>query len=64
MAPHRKVGRRKPSPGGLETAQGFLELVLKLRGNAPFIPKGLHKFKTFEEAQTWSLKMISRPKKS
>jgi len=31
-----------------------------LRGSRPFIPKGVHRFKTFEEADAWTLQMITR----
>jgi hypothetical protein len=37
-----------------------LQLVIALRGNKPFIPKGVHRFKTHEEAHTWSIKMMAR----
>lgn len=33
----------------------YLNKALKFKVKAPF-PKGLYKFKTFEEAQTWELK--------
>lgn len=29
--------------------------------NRPFIPKGVWKFKTFEEADAWILKTTKRP---
>ncbi len=54
------VGRKAKPKGGLEAADGLLRLVIALRGNKPFIPKGVHRFKTFEEAQAWSIKMMAR----
>ncbi len=57
----KTVGRRLP-PKGLEQADKLFKLVLELRGDKPFIPKGVYKFKTFEEAQEWSLKMMARKK--
>ncbi len=57
------LGRRKPSSGGLVAAAPFLSMVIRLRGNKPFIPKGLHRFTSFEECESWTLKMMARPPK-
>lgn len=55
------VGKRKiNNSGGLKNAEGFLELIVKLRGDKPFVKKGVYKFKTFEESQNWMLKQITR----
>lgn len=59
--PMKVLGRRVPSRGGIVAAAGFLDLVIRLRRGKPFIPKGLHKFRTFEEAQSWSMEMMARP---
>ncbi|MDB6124909.1 MAG: hypothetical protein JWQ71_3902 [Pedosphaera sp.] len=58
--PMKVVGRKGKPKGGLEAADNLLQLVIALRGNKPFIPKGVHRFKTFEEAQAWSIKMMAR----
>lgn len=58
----RVVGRRKPYSGGLEGTQGFFEMVIKLRGNQPFLPKGIYRFKTYDEEHEWTLKMLTRPR--
>jgi hypothetical protein len=55
------VGRRKPYSGGLAGLQGFLELGNRLRGDRPFLPRGVFKFKTYEEADEWTLRMLTRP---
>ncbi len=56
-----KVVGRKGSPKvNVETANDFLKLMNTLRGKRPFIPKGVWRFKTFEEADAWTLKMITR----
>ena len=61
MASEMKIiGNRVPKRGDLAAADGFLKLVIALRGNKPFIPRGVHRFRSFEEAQTWSLKMMTR----
>ncbi len=55
------AGKRSFSRGsGVEANDGFLRLVLSLRGNKPFIPKGVYRFKTFQESDTWMIKMMAR----
>ena len=54
------VGRKGKPKVNLETANGFLKLMIALRGKRPFIPKGVWRFKTFEEADAWTLRMITR----
>lgn len=53
------VGRKKAARGWQE-ANRLLKLVIRLRGDKPFMPRGVYRFKTFEEAQEWSLKMMTR----
>lgn len=56
------VGRRKPS-SNMNVVAGIQNLLIDLRqalGLKKFIPKGVYRFKTFEEAQKWSLKMMTR----
>lgn len=57
-----KTVGRKPAEGGLEAASGFLEMIIALRGDKPFLPKGVYRFKSFEEADQWSLEMMTRQK--
>lgn len=54
------IGRRVPTRGGLAEAAPFLELVVRLRKNRPFLPRGLYRFRTFEESQAWSVSMMTR----
>jgi hypothetical protein len=56
----KTVGRRVLSSGGLAAAQAFLDLVIRLRGDKPFLPKGVHRFRSFEDSQTWSIQMMAR----
>lgn len=58
--PQKTIGRRRRGVRGVEDARGFLELVVRLRAGRPFIPKGLYRFKTFDESAKWSLKMMTR----
>ena len=59
----RKVVGRRRWRGGLTATAGLLELALRLRGDKPFIPKGVHRFASFEESDAWSLKMLTRLQK-
>ena len=52
------VGRRVPRKGGIQSAATFLDMVIALRGDKPFIPKGVHRFSAFEESQAWSIRMM------
>jgi hypothetical protein len=54
------LGRRRPGRGGLLAAAPFLDLVIRLRGEKPFIPRGVHRFRTFEESEEWSTRMMAR----
>ena len=57
------LGRRRPPSGGLTGAAPFLEMVVQLRGDRPFLPKGLHRFRSFEESEAWSVTMMARPRR-
>ncbi len=54
------VGNRTMKNLGLKDLAVLQRLMVKLRGNRPFIPKGVYRFKTFEEAEEWTIKMLSR----
>ena len=56
------VGRRRRGRGLAATAP-LLRLNLQLRGDKPFLPKGVHRFRSFEESEEWTLKMLTRPPK-
>jgi len=58
--PIKIVGRKGKSKVNLVTANNFLKLMRTLRGNRPFIPKGVWWFKTLKEAGAWTLRMITR----
>lgn len=53
------IGSRRPG-SGLVKAAPFLELIVTLRGAKPFIPRGVHRFASFKESQSWSIKMMAR----
>jgi hypothetical protein len=54
------IGRRRPGKGGIVFAAGLLKMAVILRGDKPFIPKGVYRFLSFEESETWSLRMMTR----
>ena len=60
----RVVGKRKPSnynSGGLKAGDNLLRLLRDLRGNRPFVPHGVYRFKSHEESDAWMMKMLTRP---
>lgn len=58
----RVVGRRNSYSGGLEGMQGFFEGIIQLRGDQPFLPRGVYRFKNYDEEREWTMKMLTRPK--
>jgi hypothetical protein len=58
----RTIGRRRRSRAGLVAAAPLLELVIELRRGKPFVPRGVHRFRSFEESAAWSLQMMTRAK--
>jgi hypothetical protein len=56
------VGRRE-CRGGLAASAGLLDLALRLRGDKPFVPRGVHRFASFEESDAWLLTILTRPRK-
>ena len=54
------IGRPKKMREGLEAMNGLLELAIELRGNKPFAPRGIYRFKSYEEAEEWRMKMLTR----
>ena len=60
--PTKVVGRRRWR-GGLAAAAPLLDLTVRLRGDKPFVPRGVHRFTSFEESDAWLLRMLTRPPK-
>ncbi len=54
------IGRPKKLRGGLEAMNGLLKLAIALRGNKPFAPRGIYRFKTYDEADEWRMRMLTR----
>jgi hypothetical protein len=60
--PTKVLGRRR-SPAGFAGAASLLELAVALRRGRTFVPKGVHRFATFEESDAWLLAMMTRSPK-
>jgi hypothetical protein len=54
------VGRRQGFDTSPEAAKQWLHTIYKLRGHAMVCPRGVYRFKTFEEADQWKIKMLAR----
>jgi hypothetical protein len=52
------VGKRKAPVDVLGQWDKFAEVASKLRENDVFVPRGVYRFKTFEEADEWMERMI------
>jgi hypothetical protein len=58
----RQVGRRTRQPDGLEAGMALQALGVELHRsfNHHWCPKGVYRFKTHEEADAWTMKMLAR----
>jgi len=54
------VGRPGRARAGLTGADAMQRLANALRKGKPFMPKGVFRFKSFEEADAWKVKMLTR----
>lgn len=57
--PMKVVGRRRWGRG-FPAAAPLLRLNIKLRGDKPFHPQGVYRFRSFEESDEWTLRMLAR----
>jgi len=51
-------GTRRHKKGFIEELNKFFQLVIEFRRDKIFLPRGVFKFKTFEEAEKWHHKML------
>ena len=56
------VGRPGKTKVDVITFGPMQKMVNELRQGCPFIPKGVWRFKSFEEADQWTMKMLTRPR--
>lgn len=54
------VGRRLGFDTSPQAANEWLRTIHKLRGGAGVCPRGVYRFKTFEEAERWKTEMLAR----
>lgn len=52
------VGRKGKPKVNVETIDAMQRMVNELRGGRGLAPKGVFRFKTFEEADAWQTKML------
>lgn len=56
----KQVGRRRvESPNVWEAVRQLTETAERLRGTRALVPRGVHRFATFEEAHEWMMKAIA-----
>jgi hypothetical protein len=60
--PMKVVGRRGETKVDAITFDTVQRAVNILRHGRPFVPKGVWRFKSFEEADQWTMKMLTRPR--
>jgi hypothetical protein len=60
--PMKVVGRRGKTKVDVITFDPMQRMVNVLRQGCPFVPKGVWRFKSFEEADEWMMKMLNRPR--
>jgi hypothetical protein len=53
----RRAGKTAPT---LENANTLLKTMQQLRGGKGICPRGVYRFKTFEEADEWMMKMLTQ----
>ena len=56
------VGRRGKTKVDVVLFDPMQRMANILRQGRPFIPKGVWRFKSFEEADQWTMKMLTRPR--
>jgi len=61
-SPIKVVGRKGTPKIDAEAIDSMQRMVNELRKGRPFVPKGVFRFKSFEEADKWLLEMQTRPK--
>ena len=58
------VGRKGKPKVDVVAIDSLQRLANELRKGRPFMPKGVWRFKTHEEADAWKLKMVTRPSRA
>ena len=58
--PMKVIGRKGAPKADLQSMDGMQKMANSLRQGRPFVPKGVWRFKSFEEADAWLIKMMAR----
>jgi hypothetical protein len=58
--PSIKILGQRQNRGAWAEADRLMRTVISLRKNRPFIPKGIHRFRSFKEANQWAIRMMAR----
>ncbi len=58
--PIKVVGRQSEAKVDVITFDVMQRAYAAIRRGQPFVPKGVFKFRTFEEADAWLMKMLTR----
>ena len=56
----KTVGNRTPARGSIRSADNLQKLAIALRGDKLFHPKGVFRFKSYEEKEAWDRKIMGR----
>lgn len=56
----KTIGKRRPAKGSISSMSSLHELAVALRGDKPFHPRGVFRFKSHEEKEAWNLKNMAR----
>lgn len=52
-----RCGEPRATPENIEAMQ---RLLLAMRGQRPYLPRGVYRFKTHQEADAWRMEMLTR----
>lgn len=56
----RVVGRRGEPGATPANIQAMQQLLLDMRGGRKYLPRGVYRFKTHQEADAWLMEMLTR----
>ncbi len=54
------VGRKGKTKFDILAIEPMQHAMIEMRRGRPFMPKGVWRFKSFEEAEQWRIKMLAR----
>ena len=54
------VGRKGKPRVDVTTIDSLQRLANELRKDRPFLPRGVYRFRSFEEADEWKMRMLTR----